>query len=567
MKDVLTLRKRGDYRTLKEYIAHYGVYIEKIRVWRTRSYRINRLPEAADLIRESALKGIPIRIIADYDVDGITSGAGIVRIAKKAGAKDVRLCVPCRYNDGYGANTEQVKHCPDGCLLILVDNGISAFAAIKEAKKRDMTIIVLDHHQASVGEDGHPVYPEADILIDPAALPDSADWDKYCASGLVFKLAELMFPDEEGWLDRMCVNAMLATIADVVELKEDNYRIVERGIACANAGRAFPGVLALLKATSTETLTTEAANFRINPVLNAPGRMLRNGARMSTDLFLSDDPAECFRLVSQMRVVNERRKVMCEEQMKVANEVLKSREIQTVNVIYLPDTLTGIVGLVAGRLSEDYGKTFIVVTEGKDPGILQGSARSAGNTDIKKLLDCVRSLLIHYGGHPKAAGVKLLEKDLEELDTALNRQADLAGFHGEERTDEIPYDFSIRTNRVRSILKVLSTFHFGEGLPAPIFLIKDYRPSPVKGEIARIVGSDSVKMVGQDEVQSFGYHMAKLIASFGQVHELTLVGTLSWNEFNGKSSPQVSLSYAIPSKTEELVLPLMKSIDAIANLN
>lgn len=123
MKGTVTLRKRGDYRTLKEYIAHFGVSLEKIRDWRKKSYRIDRLLEAASLIRDAARIGIPVRIIADYDVDGITSGAGLVRIAKKAGAKDVKLCVPCRYDDGYGANPEQVKSCPDGCLLILVDNG------------------------------------------------------------------------------------------------------------------------------------------------------------------------------------------------------------------------------------------------------------------------------------------------------------------------------------------------------------------------------------------------------------------------------------------------------------
>lgn len=565
MKGTVTLRKRGDYRTLKEYIAHFGVSLEKIRDWRKKSYRIDRLLEAASLIRDAARIGIPVRIIADYDVDGITSGAGLVRIAKKAGAKDVKLCVPCRYDDGYGANPEQVKSCPDGCLLILVDNGISAFTAILEAKKRGMTVLVLDHHQAGVGEDGHPVYPEADVLIDPAALPGSADWDKYCASGLVFKLAELMFPEDEEWLDRMCVNAMLATIADVVELKEDNYRIVERGIACANTGRAFPGVLALLKEMSTETLTTEAANYRINPVLNAPGRMLRKGARMTADLFLSDDPSKCAVLVSQMRVVNDRRKAMCDERMKVAKEVLKGRDIQTVNVVYLPDTLTGVVGLIAGRLAEEYGRTFIVVTEGNEPGVLQGSARSAGNTDIKKLLDRVRRLLVRYGGHPKAAGAALLEKDLEELDSSLNEEADLAGYHGDERKGEIPYDFSIKTNRVRGLLKSLSIFHFGEGFPAPVFRIMDYRPSPVNREIFRIVGADSVKMVGQDGVQSFGHHMAGQIASFGQVQELTLVGTLSWNEFKGTSSPQVSLSYAAPNEMERPDLPLIRSLAKIAN--
>ena len=286
---------------------------------------------------------------------------------------------------------------------------------------------------------------------------------------------------------------------------------------------------------------------------------------MTADLFLSDDPSKCAVLVSQMRVVNDRRKAMCDERMKVAKEVLKGRDIQTVNVVYLPDTLTGVVGLIAGRLAEEYGRTFIVVTEGNEPGVLQGSARSAGNTDIKKLLDRVRRLLVRYGGHPKAAGAALLEKDLEELDSSLNEEADLAGYHGDERKGEIPYDFSIKTNRVRGILKALSKFHFGEGFPAPVFRIMDYRPSPVNREIFRIVGADSVKMVGQDGVQSFGHHMAGQIASFGQVQELTLVGTLSWNEFNGTSSPQVSLSYAAPNEMERPDLPLIRSLAKIAN--
>lgn len=563
MKETMTLRKKGTYHTLKEYVATYCGSLEEIKRWLTANYKINHLGEVADLIREAVATGQPIRVIADYDVDGITSGIGLKRIGTKARA-DVKVLFPCRYDDGYGANPEQVKRCPDGCLLILVDNGVSAFDAVLEAKKHGMTVVILDHHQAPVDADGNHVFPEADVLIDPAAIPGSADWDKYCASGLVFKLAELMFPEEKDWLDCMSVNAALATIADVVELKEDNYRIVNRGLSCANAGRAFPGVLALLKATSTETLTTEAANFRINPVLNAPGRMLRKGAKLSAELFASDDPAALEKLVNQMKLINEKRKAMCEERVKIAEQILKHREVQTCNILYLPDTLIGVVGLIAGRLAEEYGASFGVVTEGKDFGTLQGSARSAGNTNIKVLLDKARSLLLHYGGHPGAAGLTLPEENLDALDETLNKEAEIAGYHGVEKTSEVAFDFSIKTSRVRGILKTLSVFHFGEGFPAPVFCIRDFRPSPAPQGIYRLVGEDSVKLTGQDGVQAFGHHMAPLIESFGKAQELTIVGTLSWNEFNGTCSPQVNITYIEPNEAAAPVLPLMKTLDEIA---
>ena len=564
MDKEMTLRKRGDYRSIKDYIAHYCGSLEELRSWRGKRYEIGLLEETANLIWEAARTGRPIRVIADYDVDGVTSGAGLKRIGEKAGSNDIKVCIPCRYEDGYGANAGQVDRCPEGCLLILVDNGISALEAVREAKRRNMTVVILDHHQAPVDEEGHPVYPEADIVIDPAALPYSADWDKYCASGIVFKLAETMFPDDKEWLDKMSVNAALATIADVVELKEDNYRIVERGLACANAGRAFPGVLALLKATSTETLTTEVANYRINPVLNAPGRMLRRGARLSATLFVSDDQETCEKLVSQMILINEKRKIMCEERMKIAQQIIKGREVQTVNVVYLPDTLTGVVGLIAGRLAEDYGRTFIVVTEGKAPGTLQGSARSAGNTNIKVLLDKTRHLLAHYGGHPGAAGVTLPESNLEALDEALNKEAEAAGYHGADRKDEVLYDFTIKTSRVRGILNALSEFHFGEGMPAPVFCIRDFRPTPSAQGLYRLVGEDSAKLTGQEGVQAFGFHMSKTFDAFKGAQEVTLVGTLSWNEFNGSASPQISITYASPNKKEATVLPLRKALDEIA---
>lgn len=446
------------------------------------------LKKAAEIIMEKIRGGKKIRIIGDYDVDGICA-AYILLMGIRALGGTVDTVIPHRQKDGYGLNEHLIEAAgAEGIdTIITCDNGIAAAPQVQLAKNMGMTVVVTDHHEVPFEEGasgdgaGERVYllPEADAVVDPKQPECGYPFKQICGAVVAMKLVQVLLSmkEPEGGksrqeiLDEMLTFGALATVCDVMELRDENRILVKKGLALMRETRN-PGLKALLMVNGIEEkeLTPYHAGFIIGPCLNATGRL--DTAKRALELFDAEEWKEAVTIAGDLKSLNDSRKQMTEDGVLEAVSVVENTDIRRdrVLVIYLPDCHESLAGIIAGRIREKYGKPVFVLTKGEEG--VKGSGRSIEAYNMYEEITACKELFTRYGGHKMAAGLSMAgEEVVEVFRRNLNDNCRLKEEDFEEVVHiDVPMPLSYATMEFVRELSLLAPF--GTGNPKPLFARK-----------------------------------------------------------------------------------------------
>lgn len=432
----------------------------------------------AAIVTEKLSEGKRIRIIGDYDVDGIMSTyllyRGLNACAKALGSASViDYEIPDRMKDGYGINLTLIEAAVrDGVdTIITCDNGIAAKAEVAYGKEKGMTMLITDHHDIPI-EEGIPT--AADAVVNPKQADCAYPFSGLCGAGVVFQLLRLFFEKcgipLEKW-EELVEFAAIATVCDVMDLVGENRAIVSVGLKQL-VHTKNRGLKALILECGLENskLTAYHMGFLIGPCLNAAGRL--DTAKKDLSLLLTEDERKAASLAKELCELNEERKALTEAGVKAAvSQIENSPSLQKdkVLVVYLTDCHESLAGIIAGRLRERYNKPVIILTK-TEKGV-KGSGRSIEEYSMFEELSRCKELLTKFGGHPMAAGLSLEEDKVEELRQALNEKTTLTE---EDLIPKLSFDMQLPFREISlSLLHEMTLLEpYGKGNPKPRFALK-----------------------------------------------------------------------------------------------
>ena len=460
--------------------------------------------EAVLLLKDKIKGQMPIRVIGDYDADGICSSYILKRGLEACGAV-VDTMIPHRMKDGYGLNEHLVDEAyADGIDTILTcDNGIAAYAQIEQAKKYGMTVIVTDHHEIpyedeplaepdpETGETFRRRYiiPPADVVIDPKQPGDTYPFQEICGAVVAFKLMQLLFAEfgfdgistdltsgKRSLLDELLEFAAFATICDVMPLREENRILVRHGLELMKQTQNV-GLHALMEVNQIlpwqdGKLGAFHIGFVLGPCLNASGRL--DSAQRAMELLDSKTREAAVAQAAFLKQLNDSRKEMTEEYVKIAVEMIESGPLKDdrVLVVFLPDCHESIAGIIAGRIRERYYRPTFVLTRGEEG--VKGSARSIEGYHIYEEMTKCSSFFTKYGGHKMAAGLSMREEDVELFRQKINEICTLTEDDLQEKIHiDVPMPVSYVSFGLVEELELLEPF--GTGNPKPVFAQKDLK--------------------------------------------------------------------------------------------
>ncbi len=531
--------------------------------------------QAVRIIMHDIEEGNHIRIVSDYDVDGVMSNYILYKGLRRIGAQ-VDYVIPHRTKDGYGINEDIIEHAKqDGIHTILTcDNGIAANAALTKAKSLGMTVVVSDHHQVpyvTVGDERQYVLPPADAILNPKKVTCSYPFDDLCGAGVAYKLIQALYRKREIPLEEsydFLEFVAIATICDVVALQDENRIFVINGLEQLNRTEHV-GLRALIEANglSDTKLTEYHVGFKVGPCINASGRL--ESAVASLELLLEEDEKNAADKAAQVVSMNEERKKLTMQGVEKATEYLTDAPQMKVFVIYLPDCHESLAGIIAGRIRETYHHPVLVVTNGEEPNVLKGSGRSIEGYHMFEALTACEDLLLRYGGHAMAAGFSLKKENLSAFTDRINAQCSL------EENDFIPkvrIDVAMPISYIREDLieQIEALAPFGKGNEKPVFAQKELSvlSAKIMGKDQNVVkvmleSGDGTTMEGiYFEAQEFTENIVKW---FGQEeYDKLLHGWLNnvvldivyyptIHEFNGVRTKQLQIKrYAMAPVREVL---------------
>lgn len=442
------------------------------------------MDKAAEIVLNKIREGKPIRIIGDYDVDGICSTHILLTGIRALGGR-ADTDIPHRIKDGYGLSESLIEAAASGGIdtIITCDNGIAAQPQIELAKKLGMTVVVTDHHEVPFEErDGERKYllPEADAVVDPKQPECGYPFKQICGAVVALKLVQALFKSRKDLqadgemyrsvMEELLVFGALATVCDVMELKDENRIIVKEGLARMN-NTCNTGLRALLMVNGLEdkALSPYHAGFIIGPCINATGRL--DTAKRALKLFEAEDFKEAVTIAGDLKSLNESRKQMTEEGVQKAAELVEKKGIQDrVLVLYLPECHESLAGIIAGRIREKYGKPTFVLTKGEEG--VKGSGRSIEAYHMYEEMSACKELFTRFGGHKMAAGLSLPDEESAELfRKRLNENCRLSDADFEEVVHiDVPMPLACAD---RNFIRELSLLEpFGVGNPKPLFARK-----------------------------------------------------------------------------------------------
>lgn len=446
--------------------------------------RMKNMGEAVAVLIKKLREEKRIRIIGDYDIDGVCASylllTGLRRAERElgkrtgpAGSTRIDYEIPDRVRDGYGINEAIIRQAAaDGVdTLVTCDNGIAAAKEISLAKELGMTVVVTDHHEVPVEEE-RQVLPPADVVVDPKQEGETYPFRDICGAVVAYKLVEKLYeasgvPREE-WRE-LLEFAAIATVGDVMRLQDENRILVKYGLKQMACTRNL-GLRKLVEKTGLDITDLSAYHigFVIGPCLNAGGRL--QTAKAALRLFLSEDEAEAEHLAEELKELNDIRKDMTK---KGEDEAIAQVETQymedKVLVVFLPDCPESLAGIIAGRVREHFHKPSIVLTRSGD--MVKGSGRSIEPYHMFRELTKVRELLPKFGGHPMAAGLSIKEEDVPEFRRRLNENAVLTEEDFIPRVwIDVPMPLEYVTEGLVEELKRLEPF--GQGNEKPLFAQK-----------------------------------------------------------------------------------------------
>ncbi len=468
---------------------------------------------AAGILEEKIRDGKRIRVIGDYDIDGVCASYILYTGLRVLGA-DVDVEIPHRIHDGYGMNDHMIEAAHEAGVdtILTCDNGIAAGAQIDYAKSFGMTVIVTDHHEVPYeeGEDGarRELVPAADAVVDPKQADCPYPFDGICGAVVAYKLMQVMLgagADQEALLEELLAFAAFATVGDVMELRDENRIIVRYGLRLI-AQSPNPGMQALLTVCGLrdKPLSAYHIGFVLGPCLNATGRL--DTARRALRMFVTDDGAEAATIAGELKELNDSRKNMTLQGTKRAVSMIEESDMRNdrVLVVYLPDCHESLAGIIAGRIRERYSRPVFVLTDAEDG--VKGSGRSIEAYHMFDRMSECRELYTKYGGHRMAAGVSMPAENVEAFRRYLNEHCGLSDEDLEEKIlIDVPMPMSYATPDFVRQLAVLEPF--GNGNPKPVFAQKNIRL--VKGRILGRNGNVAKYTVedeagGQFEMMYFG---------------------------------------------------------------
>lgn len=448
------------------------------------------MDKAVAVLGEKIKENAKIRIIGDYDIDGIQSTYILLEGFRMLGA-DVDSDIPDRMKDGYGLNRNLIDRAleADVDTIVTCDNGIAAAEEIAYAKSMGMTIVVTDHHEVpytEIGAGRRYILPEADAVVDPKQEDCTYPFKGLCGAAVAYKLVEALMEamgkDAED-ADYLMENVAIATIGDVMDLVDENRIFVKQGLDMLKRTENL-GLKALMGCTgvNVDKLSPYHIGFVIGPCMNASGRL--DTAKRALELLEAKKVAEADLLAGDLKALNDSRKDMTAQAVEEAFIQVENSELKDADVlvVYLPECHESLAGIVAGRIREKYYRPVFVLTKGAEG--LKGSGRSIETWHMYEGLNRVKHLLSKFGGHKMAAGLSMPEENLEQFHKEINEKS---GITPEDLNEKIAIDmqlpFECVNEKFIGELAVLEPF--GKGNARPVFAERQ-----VQVESARILGKN-----------------------------------------------------------------------------
>ncbi len=428
------------------------------------------IPEAVALLLEKIRKKAFIRIIGDYDIDGVCATYILLKGLEEAGAR-VDTDIPDRKKDGYGLNLDLIRRAKEAGVdtIVTCDNGIAAPSEIAVAREMGMTVIVTDHHELQ------DTVPQADVIVNPRQPDCPYPYKKLCGAAVAWKLVKelwsrLSYPEESIFGD-LLMFAAFATVGDVMDLTGENRILVKEGLRQLRR-TSHPGMSALIEANelSRERLGAYHIGFVLGPCINASGRL--DTAKRALELLNTEDSALALQRAKELKELNDERKALTEEGVQMAVEQIEgsSWKEDRVLVVYLPDCHESLAGIIAGRIRERYYRPVFVLTKGEEA--VKGSGRSIEAYSMFEEMSKCRELFLKYGGHPMAAGLSLPEERVDEFRRRLNESCTLTGA---DLTEVIRIDMVLPFSQVsEKLIEELALLEpFGKGNTKPVFAARN----------------------------------------------------------------------------------------------
>ena len=501
---------------------------------------------AVEILEKKIAAGARIRIVGDYDIDGVCSSCILAQGLKRLGAK-ADWEIPDRIKDGYGINESIIRVASaEGIDTILTcDNGIAAISQIALAKELGMTVVVTDHHdiQTRALEDGseEDLLPPADALVNPKRRDSTYPFPQICGAMVAYKLIQVLYeragvPREE-WLEMMEL-AAVATVGDVMKLQDENRIVVKEGLKRIAHTKNL-GLRALIRANQLDPAKISAYHigFIIGPCLNAGGRL--QTAKLALGLLLAEDEREAEELAAELKILNDQRKDMTQEGVIEAQaQVEEHYREDKVLVVFLPDCHESLAGIVAGRIREQYNKPTLILTYGEDGA--KGSGRSIEAYHMFQGLVEVQDLLTKFGGHPMAAGFSLPLENVGEFRRRLNENARLTP---EDFVPKVWIDIALPFEYVsEELIEELELLEpFGNGNEKPQFAQRDLfiRSVRVMGKNRNVVKLMLVNEQGTALDAIVFTEGDRFLEEMGDKRRMDVVYYPTINEYNGRRSLQI----------------------------
>ena len=543
---IARLIRNRDIQDMKEIRSYlYGTLAEIPSPWKMKD-----MERAVQILQKKITQKKKIRIIGDYDIDGVTATCILLKGLKRLNA-NVDTYIPDRVKDGYGMHEQLIdKALEDGIDTILTcDNGIAAAAEIEYAKKEGLTVIVTDHHDIPFRdtEDGRIwIIPKADAVVNPkqndCLYPNKNICGAVVAWKLIWALYERLGIDSDEIWDFLEL-AAIATVGDVMDLQGENRIIVKEGLKKLSS-TSFEGLKALICVNNLEgaEITAYHVGFVIGPCINASGRL--DTAARSLELLLADNMEDAMKLADDLYDLNQSRKAMTEQGKEQAIQSIEENNLgkDRVLVVYLPDCHESLAGIIAGRIREAYNKPVFVLTKGADG--VKGSGRSIEAYSMYEELVKCSDLLTQFGGHPMAAGLSMEEKNVELFRRRLNDNCTLTEQDLiPQIMIDVPMPISYLSKKLTEQLKVLEPF--GKGNSKPLFAQKNLRAVGI-----RVFGRNRnvAKMLLIDEngikMDAVYFGEAQEFVDFVQAHDtISVTYYPEINVFQGRENLQLVIKY------------------------
>lgn len=509
------------------------------------------MPQAVGILTEKIRDREKIRVIGDYDCDGINATYILLEGLEKLGAK-VDSDIPDRIKDGYGLNQHLIDRAHEDGIdtIITCDNGIAAAKEIEYGKELGMTIIVTDHHEVLYKENEagrRYILPPADAVVDPRQEGCEYPFKGLCGAAVAYKLVEALCEangQDVADLDYLLENVAIATVADVMDLTEENRILVKQGLEMLKRTSNL-GLRALIQCIGLEGKKIQAYHigFILAPCLNASGKL--DTAKRALALLRAKTEREADMLAGDLKALNESRRDMTDRVVDEAMAKVEQTDIRgdKVLVIYLPDCHESLAGLVAGRVRENYYRPVFVLTDSEDG--VKGSGRSIESYSMYEELTGCGDLLTKFGGHPMAAGLSLDKENVEKFKRRLNDQCTLSE---EELTEKVVIDmelpFAAITEHFIEELEYMEPF--GKGNTKPVFAARGVAMQHVKiiGKNKNVAKATAIDAAG-NRMEAICFHDAQEFAKQCERNngKMSITFYPGINEFRGERQIQIVITH------------------------